>query len=157
MGSRGSVIPLLIEQNMKKNLPFTITDKRMTRFNITLDEASDLVLNCLNSMKGEEVFVPKLPSYNIVTLAKAVNSQKKIRIIGIRKGEKLHEELISSGDFQNCKEFRNFYIIYPLGNLKTNKKVVNFSNSYNSFTNKKYLNSTELKKLIQKQLKNFEK
>ena len=142
---------------MKKNLPFTITDKRMTRFNITLDEASDLVLNCLNSMKGEEVFVPKLPSYNIVTLAKAVNSQKKIRIIGIRKGEKLHEELISSGDFQNCKEFRNFYIIYPLGNLKTNKKVVNFSNSYNSFTNKKYLNSTELKKLIQKQLKNFEK
>ena len=58
----------------------------MTRFNITLDEASDLVLNCLNSMKGEEVFVPKLPSYNIVTLAKAVNSQKKIRIIGIRKG-----------------------------------------------------------------------
>ena len=76
MGSRGSVIPLLIEQNMKKNLPFTITDKRMTRFNITLDEASDLVLNCLNSMKGEEVFVPKLPSYNIVTLAKAVNSQK---------------------------------------------------------------------------------
>ena len=157
MGSRGSVIPLLIEQNMKKNLPFTITDKRMTRFNITLDEASDLVLNCLHSMKGEEVFVPKLPSYNIVTLAKAVNSQKKIRIIGIRKGEKLHEELISSGDFQNCKEFRNFYIIYPLGNLKTNKKVVNFSNSYNSFTNKKYLNSTELKKLIQKQLKNFEK
>ena len=110
MGSRGSVIPLLIEQNMKKNLPFTITDKRMTRFNITLDEASDLVLNCLNSMKGEEVFVPKLPSYNIVTLAKAVNSQKKIRIIGIRKGEKLHEELISSGDFQNCKEFRNFFI-----------------------------------------------
>ena len=62
---------------MRKNSSFTITDKRMTRFNITLDEASDLVLNCLKKMKGEEVFVPKLPSYNIVTLAKGCKFQKK--------------------------------------------------------------------------------
>ena len=112
MGSRGSVIPLLIQQNENKNAFFTITDKRMTRFNITLDDASDLVLNCLSKMKGKEVFVPKLPSYNIITLAKSINPKKKIKFIGIRKGEKLHEELISPGDFQNCKESKNYFTIY---------------------------------------------
>ena len=157
MGSRGSVIPLLIEQNMRKNSSFTITDKRMTRFNITLDEASDLVLNCLKKMKGEEVFVPKLPSYNIVTLAKSINPQKKIKIIGIRKGEKLHEELISSGDFLNCKEYEKYFIIYPLANFTINRNLKEFPNSYNSFSNKRYLNIAELKNLIKFQSKNFEK
>ena len=157
MGSRGSVIPLLIDQNMKKNSPFTITDKRMTRFNITLDQASDLVLNCLNKMKGKEVFVPKLPSYNIITLAKSINSKKKIKIIGIRKGEKIHEELISSADLLNCKEYKDHYIIYPLENFVVNKKISKFSDSYNSFSNKVYLQTTDLKKLIKIQSKNFEK
>ena len=157
MGSRGSVIPLLIDQSMKKNSPFTITDKRMTRFNITLDQASDLVLNCLNKMKGKEVFVPKLPSYNIITLAKSINSKKKIQIIGIRKGEKLHEELISSADLLNCKEYKDHYIIYPLENFVVNKKISNFSDSYNSLSNKVYLKTTDLKKLIKIQSKNFEK
>jgi len=157
MGSRGSVIPLLLSQNLDKKIPFTITDKRMTRFNITLDDASDLVLSCLKQMRGKEVFIPKLPSYNIMTLAKSINPNKKIKIIGIRKGEKLHEELLSAGDFQNCKTFKNFFIVYPLGDKTINKKINNFASSYNSYENKKYLNSNELKILIQKQLKNFEK
>ena len=157
MGSRGSVIPLLLSQNLNKKIPFTITDKRMTRFNITLDDASDLVLNCLKQMRGKEVFIPKLPSYNIITLAKSINPNKKIKIIGIRKGEKLHEELISAGDFQNCKTFKNFFIIYPLGDKTINNKIYSFASSYKSYENKKYLNSKELKSLIQKQLKNFEK
>ena len=157
MGSRGSIIPLLIAQNKNKNSSFTITDRRMTRFNITLDEASNLVLSCLNKMKGKEVFVPKLSSYNIITLAKSINPQKKIQIIGIRKGEKLHEELISSADLNNCKEYKDHYIIYPLANFIDNKKINIISDSYNSFTNKKYLNIIDLKNLIKSQSKNFEK
>ena len=126
MGSRGSVIPLLIRQNLNKTSPFTITDKRMTRFNITLDQASNFVLNCLAKMRGEEVFVPKLPSYNIIALAKSINSHKKIKIIGIRKGEKLHEELISSADLQNSIESKNYFTIYPLGGDLNKKKKKKF-------------------------------
>ena len=113
--SRGSVIPLLLSQNLNKKIPFTITDKRMTRFNITLDDASDLVLNCLKQMRGKEVFIPKLPSYNIITLAKSINPNKKIKIIGIRKGEKLHEELISAGDFQKIVKHLKIFYNLPFG------------------------------------------
>ena len=156
MGSRGSVIPLLIRQNLNKTSPFTITDKRMTRFNITLDQASNFVLNCLAKMRGEEVFVPKLPSYNIIALAKSINSHKKIKIIGIRKGEKLHEELISSADLQNSIESKNYFTIYPLGGDLNKKKKKNFSESYNSYSNKNYLSTNQLKSLIRNQSKYFE-
>tara|TARA_B100001250_G_scaffold128027_1_gene108970 strand:- start:33 stop:1022 length:990 start_codon:yes stop_codon:yes gene_type:complete len=156
MGSRGSVIPLLIRQNLNKISPFTITDKRMTRFNITLDQASNFVLNCLAKMRGEEVFVPKLPSYNIITLAKSINSLKKVKIIGIRKGEKVHEELISAADLQNSIESKNYFTIYPLGCYSNKKKKKNFSESYNSYSNKNYLSKNQLKSLIKNQSKYFE-
>ena len=77
-------------------------------------------------MRGEEVFVPKLPSYNIIALAKSINSHKKIKIIGIRKGEKLHEELISSADLQNSIESKNYFTIYPLGGDLNKKKKKKF-------------------------------
>jgi len=157
MGSRGSVIPILLTQNKNKKLPFTITDKRMTRFNITLGEASDFVLNCISRMKGGEVFIPKLPSYDIITLAKSINPNRKIKFIGIRSGEKLHEELITSADFNNCIEYKNSYEILPLKiNLRNKQTSKELLKSYNSLENKKYLSALELKKLISKELKNFD-
>ena len=92
MGSRGSIIPLFLKQ--KNNKLFTITDKRMTRFNITLQESIDMVIWSLVNNLGGEIYVPKIPSYKIEDLARAINSKSKIKIIGIRQGEKLHEEMI---------------------------------------------------------------
>ena len=156
MGSRGSVIPILLDQDKKNNLPFTITDKRMTRFNITLEDASNFVLKCIKNMKGKEVFVPKLPSYDVITLAKSINQNKKIKFIGIRSGEKIHEELITSADFENTKEFSDYYVIYPPSNKKNkNKKKVKQFNSYNSFDNKDFLTKNKLSQLIKSQKNNF--
>ena len=159
MGSRGSVIPILIEQNKNNQSPFTITDKRMTRFNITLDEASDFVLSCIKKMKGKEVFIPKLPSYDLDTLAKSINPSKKVKIIGIRTGEKLHEELITGADFANTEEYKDSYIIYPMGlNNKNKFKIKDYiKNSYNSSDNKNFLSVKDLSNLINAQLKNFNK
>ncbi len=156
MGSRGSVIPILIEQNKNNKIPFTITDKRMTRFNITLDEASDFVLKCIKTMKGQEVFIPKLPSYDVISLAKSINQNKKIKFIGIRSGEKIHEELISAADFENTKEYDKFFIIYPPLHSKNkfNSKKSK-TKSYNSFDNKDFLSQEKLSQLIKSQIKNF--
>ena len=159
MGSRGSVIPILIEQNQNNQSPFTITDKRMTRFNITLDEASNFVINCMKKMKGKEVFIPKLPSYDLNTLVKSINPNKKVKIIGIRTGEKLHEELISAADFGNTLEYKDSFIIYPMG-INTKKKFnlkIDLKKSYNSYDNRDFLSIKNLSNLIKSQLKNFNK
>ena len=95
-GSRGSVVPIFLKQKNKKY--FTVTDKRMTRFSITLEEAVKFVITCIKNMKGSEIFVPKIPSYRILDLVKAIDKNKKIKIIGIRPGEKLHEEMITVHD-----------------------------------------------------------
>ena len=112
LGSRGSVVPLLLKQK-NSNEKFTITDKEMTRFNITLDEAVKYVLKCLNRMVGGEIFIPKLKSYKILDIAKAISTNTKIKIIGIRSGEKLHEEMISIADSINTIEIPDSYIILP--------------------------------------------
>ena len=159
MGSRGSVIPILIKQNQNNQSPFTITDKRMTRFNITLDEASNFVINCMKKMKGKEVFIPKLPSYDLNTLVKSINPNKKVKIIGIRTGEKLHEELISAADFSNTLEYKDLFIIYPMG-INTKKKLnlkIDSKKSYNSYDNRDFLSIKSLSSLIKSQLKNFNK
>ena len=104
MGSRGSVLPLFLEQ--KNNKIITITDPNMTRFNITLSEGVDFVLFCLSKMMGGEIFVPKLKSYRLIDLAKAVSADAKIKIIGIRPGEKIHEEMISVNDAQKVLNFK---------------------------------------------------
>ena len=96
----------------------------MTRFNITLSEAVTFVLSCIKKMKGGEIFVPKIPSYRILDLVKAISDKKKIEYIGIRPGEKLHEEMISSTDAINTTEHSNYYIIHPSYEKNLAKKFI---------------------------------
>ena len=154
MGSRGSVIPLFLKQK-KDNKIFTITDTDMTRFNITLNESVKFVLNCEKVMHGGEIFVPKIPSYKILDLLKAISKNYKYKLIGIRAGEKLHEELITESDSLNVLEFKNYYIIQS--SYKKNKKKYKKIFSYNSKENKKFLTPQEIKKLIESNIGDFEK
>ena len=152
-GSRGSVIPLFL--NLKKNEIFPITDKKMTRFNISLDQAVNLVFWSLKNNMGGEIFIPKIPSYNILDLAKSIQKNFKYKIIGIRSGEKIHEELISKADSQNTYDLKLCYSIIDRSNNNVTKnykakkyKRVNENFEYNSFNNVRYLSINELKKLI---------
>lgn len=158
MGSRGSVIPLFLSQNIENKKYFTVTHKNMTRFNITLAEAAIFVNHCIIEMKGGEIFVPKLPSYNILDLVKAINSKKNIIYTGVRSGEKIHEELVSASEFNGIIEKKNKYIIkYPVKNLSNNIKNKTSQHSYNSFDNINYLSVNELKKLISQNYNDFDK
>jgi UDP-N-acetylglucosamine 4,6-dehydratase len=111
MGSRGSVIPFFLSKRGTGVLP--ITDERMTRFNISLEEGVDLVLYALENMWGGEIFVPKIPSYRIVDLAEAIGPGCRREIVGIRPGEKLHEEMITETDAMVTVEFREYFVILP--------------------------------------------
>jgi UDP-N-acetylglucosamine 4,6-dehydratase len=111
MGSRGSVIPFFLDQRSKGVLP--ITDERMTRFNITLEEGVALVLRALDTMWGGELYVPKIPSYRIVDVAEAVSPGCERRIVGVRPGEKLHEEMITETDSFSTVELSDGYVILP--------------------------------------------
>ena len=112
MGSRGSVIPLFLEKRSSGVLP--ITDERMTRFWITLDQGVDTVLFALGSMHGGEVFVPKIPSMRITDLAKALAPDCKLKINGIRPGEKLHEVLMTEDESARAVDTERYYVIKPL-------------------------------------------
>jgi UDP-N-acetylglucosamine 4,6-dehydratase len=158
MGSRGSVIPLFLSQNIENKKYFTVTHKNMTRFNITLAEAAFFVNNCIKEMKGGEIFVPKLPSYNILDLVKAINSKKNIKYTGVRLGEKIHEELVSASEFNGIVEKKNKYVIkYPVKNFSNNIKNKISQRSYNSFDNINYLSVNKLKKLISQNYYDFDK
>lgn len=111
VGSRGSVIPFFLKQKEKGVL--SITDPRMTRFWITLEQGVNFVLECLKQMVGGELFVPKIPSMNIMDLAKAIAPECRTKIIGIRPGEKLHEVMIPKDEARRTLEFDNYYIIQP--------------------------------------------
>ncbi len=111
MGSRGSVIPFFIEKRESGILP--ITDPEMTRFNITLQEGVDMVLYALEHAIGGEIFVPKIPSYRIMDVADAIGPECDKPVIGIRPGEKLHEEMITSSDSPNTIENDRYYVIVP--------------------------------------------
>ncbi len=161
MGSRGSVIPFFIKRKQSGVIP--ITDESMTRFNITLQEGVDFVLKSLEKMWGGELFVPKIPSYKILDLANAVAPECKKEIVGIRPGEKLHEEMITETDSLNCVEFESYYVIMPSMNLwdkndfiqKSNNekgKDCSFGFSYNSGTNENFLSVEELQNLIENEL-----
>jgi len=167
MGSRGSVIPFFLEKKRTGVLP--ITDERMTRFNITLQEGVDFVLFCLDKMWGGELFVPKIPSYRIIDLAKAIAPECRIEIVGVRPGEKIHEEMVTQADALNTVEFEKYFVILPsfqVGNntrskhwdteefrMRSNSKPGKFCEygfSYNSGTNPQFLSVEELKDLIMK-------
>ena len=126
LGSSGSVIPKFIEQ-IKANKQVTITDPKMTRFSITMNEALDLILNAITSAKGSEIFVPKLRAYNIVDVKNALTeliSDTGEKITGIRTGEKLHETLINEDEIRYTWEFENMYMIAsPLYTLFNDKNI----------------------------------
>ena len=154
MGSRGSVIPFFIKKRREGVLP--ITDERMTRFNITLDEGVDLVLRALDIMWGGEIFVPKIPSYRITDLAEAVDGNCRTEVVGIRPGEKLHEEMITETDAFSTLEFNDYFVILPSMKLwDVNKFMKTFDGrhcpdgfSYNSGTNSEWLSVEHLRELI---------
>ena len=160
MMSRGSVIPLFIKQS--KTGVITLTDKRMTRFSITLDQGVNFVIQCLNRMWGGELFVPKIPSYKIMDVAKAFASNCKIKVLGLRPGEKMHEEMITTSDSYNTLEYKDYYVILPSTTEFLNWKIEDFVKnkkngrlkkckenfSYNSLQNDKYLTSKELVELV---------
>ncbi|MBH11232.1 MAG: UDP-N-acetylglucosamine 4,6-dehydratase (inverting) [Candidatus Marinimicrobia bacterium] len=161
LGSRGSVVPFFQEKKKKGVLP--ITDERMTRFSITLDQGVEFVIRSLEIMWGGELFVPKIPSYKLIDVAKAIAPNAKYEIIGIRPGEKLHEEMITITDSMNTVEFDNYYVIAPNSEFITwdRKKFLNESSStkgkycpdgfqYSSGTNEDFLTVNELRELIKK-------
>jgi UDP-N-acetylglucosamine 4,6-dehydratase/5-epimerase len=111
LGSRGSVVPLFLEQKSKGKL--TITDTRMTRFWITLDQAVAMVINVLDRMHGGEIFVPKIPSMKVSELARAIAPGCELTVIGIRPGEKLDETLVTAEDARHTVEYDDMYVIYP--------------------------------------------
>lgn len=161
MGSRGSVIPFFFKEKSKGVIP--ITDKRMTRFNITLQEGVDFVIKNLERMWGGELFVPKIPSYKILDVAKAIAPECKLVYNGIRPGEKLHEEMITITDAINTIEFEDYYVILPSTKhwdiekykIESNEKPGKFCKygfSYNSGTNKKFLTVEELRELIENKM-----
>jgi UDP-N-acetylglucosamine 4,6-dehydratase/5-epimerase len=111
VGSRGSVVPLFLKQRVSGTV--TITDERMTRFWLSLEQGVRFVMNCIEQMEGGEVFVPKIPSTRVVDLASAIAPDAKLNIIGIRPGEKLHEVLISQDEARNTIELARMYVIQP--------------------------------------------
>lgn len=154
MGSRGSVIPFFLSQRNDGVLP--ITDERMTRFNITLEEGVDLVLDALDTMWGGEIFVPKIPSYRITEVAEAVSPGCRLEVVGIRPGEKLHEEMITQTDSMSTVELADRYVILPsISEWDVNEFIdahdahmCDPGFSYSSGTNTEWLSIQQIRELI---------
>jgi UDP-N-acetylglucosamine 4,6-dehydratase/5-epimerase len=170
-GSRGSIIPVFLSKKSKDTL--SITHKDMTRFSLSLEQSVELVCWAIKNSIGGEIFVPKIPSYKIMDLAKAINPKAKHNFIGLRPGEKIHEEMISSHDSFNTIELEDKYIICPNLTEKphsVNKnKIINYYTKkysakkvskaffYQSGNNKHFLSIKELKKIISKfKINNFQ-
>ena len=160
INSRGSVIPVFKEYAIKKKF-IPITDRKMTRFWISLDQGVKFIIKCFSRMQGGEIFVPKIPSIKIVDIAKSLYPNVKIKFIGIRPGEKLHEVMCPRDDSHLTLEFKDHYIIKP--SISFTRKInysknsigekgnkVNEDFEYNSLKNKNFLNIKSIKKLIQK-------
>lgn len=154
MGSRGSVVPFFIDKKKEGVLP--ITDPAMTRFNISLDDGVEMVLWTLEHALGGEIFVPKIPSYNIVDVATAIAPECEQKIIGIRAGEKLHEEMITTCDSINTVDLGKYFAILPSGGdysiddycKETGGNKVGDDFSYNSGKNEDFLSVEQLRELI---------
>jgi UDP-N-acetylglucosamine 4,6-dehydratase/5-epimerase len=163
MGSNGSVIPFFLQKKHEGKLP--ITDLKMTRFNISLQEGVDLVLHAMENAWGGEIFIPKIPSYRITDVAEAIAPGCKIDVVGIRPGEKVHEEMITSSDSFSTYDLGKYYTILPqVANFDLqeyikffNAKKVEEGFAYNSGDNKEWLTPVDLRKLIKEHVDpNFE-
>lgn len=153
VGSRGSVIPFFKDVRTTGTIP--ITDPEMTRFWITLEQGVDFVLKCLSMTVGGELFVPKIPSMNIMDLAKAIAPDCKYETVGIRPGEKIHEVMITEDDSRHTLEFDDFYIVEPEfawwlseRHISNGGQPVKDGFRYASNTNDRWLSVDDLKKLI---------
>jgi UDP-N-acetylglucosamine 4,6-dehydratase (inverting) len=158
MGSRGSVIPFFQARRDQPTLP--ITDVDMTRFNITLDEGVDMVIWALQNAMGGEIFVPKIPSYRITDVASAIAPNASHEIVGIRPGEKLHEEMITSSDSYNTVDLGRYYAILPVQPvdirdryLANGASMVEPGFVYNSGTNPDFLTMRAISDLIDQHCK----
>tara|TARA_X000000950_G_scaffold181320_1_gene219893 strand:+ start:23597 stop:24616 length:1020 start_codon:yes stop_codon:yes gene_type:complete len=162
MGSRGSVIPYFLSLRDNGTLP--ITDIRMTRFMITLEQSIDLVWNAIFSMYGGEIFVKKIPSMNIVDIANAIAPKAKINIVGMRPGEKIHEQMIGLEDAPYTVEYEDYYKILPnLHGWSYDKKRIGDGKKvkndfvYNSLSNESYMSKADLQKWLKKNFNDINK
>ncbi len=161
LNSRGSILPYFryLKEHNYKNFP--ITDKEMTRFFITLDQGVNFVINSFKRMHGGEIFVPKIPSIKIIDLARAIDSKMKIKIIGLRPGEKKHEVMCPKEDCANTIEFKDHYLIKPsiriideqvnyrINKLREKGKFVKDEFEYNSLENVNFLNHNQIIKICE--------
>lgn len=158
LGSRGSVVPFFMNKRKEGILP--ITHEGMTRFNITLEEGVEMVLHAIENAWGGELFVPKIPSYKITDVAHAIAPDCKTNIVGIRPGEKLHEEMITETDSLQTYDCGKYYVIapsVPMWNMndwttKFKAKKVPEGFKYNSGTNTEWINPEEIRSLIKKHI-----
>lgn len=154
MGSRGSVIPFFLAKSKDGVLP--ITDPKMTRFNISLQDGVELVLWALENAKGGEIFVPKIPSYRLLDLAQAIGPDCQYQIIGIRPGEKIHEEMITASDSLNTVDLGRYFAILPVASRYSREQYCERSGcqsvpqgyAYNSGTNPHFLTVEQIRYLI---------
>jgi UDP-N-acetylglucosamine 4,6-dehydratase (inverting) len=153
MGSRGSVIPFFMEKAQKENV-LPITDKEMTRFNISLEDGVEMVLWAIENALGGEIFVPKIPSYKIETVAKAIAPNAQLEYVGIRPGEKIHEEMITASDSFYTIDLGKYYAILSAG-AKKHKYLEHFNATevekgfqYNSGKNDQWVSVEEMRELI---------
>jgi UDP-N-acetylglucosamine 4,6-dehydratase (inverting) len=160
MGSRGSVIPFFMSLARTGELP--ITDNRMTRFMITLEQGVELVWHAFSDMHGGEIYVKKIPSMNILDIARSVNSDAKHQVIGIRPGEKIHEQMIGLEDADHTYEYENHYKILPaIHNWSSDPSRINNGEKvgkdflYTSDNNKEWMSVTELKNWIDENKNNI--
>jgi FlaA1/EpsC-like NDP-sugar epimerase len=162
MGSNGSVIPFFLKKKSEGKLP--ITDVSMTRFNISLQGGVDMVMHAMEHAWGGEIFIPKIPSYRITDVATAVAPECDQEIIGIRPGEKIHEEMITSSDSFFTYDLGKYYAIIPQIPRWSIEKFINAFNAkkveegftYNSGSNHEWVSVEELRELILKHVdKNF--
>ncbi|MEL7645250.1 MAG: UDP-N-acetylglucosamine 4,6-dehydratase (inverting) [Anaerolineaceae bacterium] len=161
VGSRGSVVPLFLKQRPSGHL--TITDERMTRFWISLEQGVRFVIRCIEQMQGGEVFVPKIPSMSMMDLAKAIAPEAQVDIIGIRPGEKLHETLISEDEARTTVELPDMFVVQPASAMwfgrawEKQGKALPDGFRYSSNNNSDWLDLSRINEMIAPIEKDFEK
>jgi len=156
MGSNGSIMPFFMNKKRKGESVLPITDDRMTRFNISLEDGCEMVFYAIKNAWGGEIFVPKIPSYKVVDVATAIAPKLEQKIVGIRPGEKLHEEMITSSDSFNTVDLGKYYAILPQRSAYTKEEYLKHFNgievaqgfSYDSENNKEWETVESLRELV---------